>query len=70
MASIVDRRSSSKKKTSGSRQRFIRRLKGQAEVKKSIQDAVTDTNIKDIGKKDVKVKVKVNVKVHVMSRFM
>lgn len=58
MASIVDRRTSSKKKTSGSRQRFIRRLKGQAEVKKSIQDAVTDTNIKDIGKKNVKVKVK------------
>lgn len=58
MASIIDRRTSSKKKTSGSRQRFIRRLKGQAEVKKSIQDAVTDTNIKDIGKKNVKVKVK------------
>lgn len=58
MASIIDRRTSSKKKTSGSRQRFIRRLKGQAEVKKSIQDAVSDTNIKDIGKKKVNVKVK------------
>lgn len=58
MTSIIDRRLTSRNKTLGSRQRFIRRIKSKTDVKKSVQDAVADMNIADIGKKNIKINTK------------
>jgi uncharacterized protein len=59
MTSIVDKRKSMKNAESGNRKRFLERCK--EGLRKIIDDEVRDKSIKDIGKKDIKVRDKSGV---------
>ena len=56
MSSIIDRRKNSNGKSTGNREKFLKRIKGQ--IKKSLPDVISNQSIKDIGNNKGKIKKK------------
>jgi uncharacterized sporulation protein YeaH/YhbH (DUF444 family) len=55
MSSIIDRRKNNSGKSTGNREKFLKRIKGQ--IKKSLPDVISNQSIKDIGNNKGKIKV-------------
>jgi hypothetical protein len=55
MANIVDRRKNTSGKSTGNRQRFIKRMEGH--IRRALPNVISDGSIRDMGKKGGTIKV-------------